>query len=157
MNHPLKPIYNAHSQVLILGSFPSVASRQESFYYAHPRNRFWHVIAALMGEEVPQSREDKKALLLAHHIALWDVVQRCDIVGSSDSTIQNVVPMDLSALLKTSQIKRIYANGATAFRLYETHCKHVTHLPITKLPSTSPANAACSLEKLIAAWSVIKG
>lgn len=155
MQHPFEPVYDAHSNVLILGTFPSVKSREHHFYYGHPQNRFWKVIAALTKSELPTTLEAKKALLLTHGIAMWDVIQSCDITGSSDSSIKNVVPMDFSTILAQSQIKRIFANGATAAKLYQTYCEKNTGIPIIKLPSTSPANAACSLEKLLVAWRVL--
>ncbi|MBP1680379.1 MAG: mismatch-specific glycosylase [Proteobacteria bacterium] len=155
MLHPFEPVYDANSNVLILGTFPSVKSREQSFYYGHPQNRFWKVIAALTKSELPTTLEAKKALLLTHGIAIWDVIHSCDITGSSDSSIKNVVPMDFSTILAQSQIKRIFANGATAAKLYQTYCEHTTGIPIIKLPSTSPANAAFSLEKLLTTWSIL--
>ena len=155
MNHPFEPIYNANSNVLILGTFPSVKSREHHFYYGHPQNRFWKVISTLTHTKLPQSIEAKKSMLLAHGIAIWDVIQSCDIVGSSDSSITNVIPMDFSRILAQSQVKRIFANGATAAKLYQKYCEQSTGIPIIKLPSTSPANAAFSLEKLLNEWSII--
>lgn len=155
MNHPFEPIYNANSNVLILGTFPSVKSREHHFYYGHPQNRFWKVISTLIHTKLPQSIEAKKAMLLSHGIAIWDVIQSCDIVGSSDSSITNVIPMDFSRILAQSQVKRIFANGATAAKLYQKYCEQSTGIPIIKLPSTSPANAAFSLEKLLNEWSII--
>lgn len=155
MQHSFNPVYNKHSNVLILGTFPSVKSREQHFFYGHPQNRFWKVIAAITHTPLPLTIEAKKAMLLNHGIAIWDVIQSCDITGSSDSSIKNVVPMDFSLLLKHASIKQIYANGATAEKLYQKYCEKTTHKTIIKLPSTSPANAACSLEKLIEAWRVI--
>lgn len=155
MNHPFEPIYDANSNVLILGTFPSVKSREHHFYYGHPQNRFWKVISTLIHTKLPQSIEAKKAMLLAHGIAIWDVIQSCDIVGSSDSSITNVIPMDFSRILAQSQVKRIFANGAMAAKLYQKYCEQSTGIPIIKLPSTSPANAAFSLEKLLNEWSMI--
>lgn len=155
MNHPFEPIYNANSNVLILGTFPSVKSREHHFYYGHPQNRFWKVISTLTHTKLSQSIEAKKAMLLAHGIAIWDVIQSCDIVGSSDSSITNVIPMDFSRILAQSQVKRIFANGAMAAKLYQKYCEQSTGIPIIKLPSTSPANAAFSLEKLLNEWSMI--
>lgn len=154
-HHPFEPTYTQNSKVLILGTFPSVKSREESFYYAHPQNRFWKVIAALTNETVPQTIEAKKALLVKHRIALWDVIQSCEIVGSSDASISQVVPNDIPALLGKSSIEHIFANGAKAYTLYQTHCEHKTQRNIHKLPSTSPANAACSFEALKEAWKII--
>lgn len=155
MLHPFEPVYDANSNVLILGTFPSVKSREHHFYYGHPQNRFWKVIAALTKSELPTTLEAKKALLLTHGIAIWDVIHSCDITGSSDSSIQNVMPMDFSTILAQSQIKRIFANGTTAAKLYQTYCEKNTSLPIIKLPSTSPANAAFSLETLLATWRIL--
>lgn len=155
MQHPFEPVYDAHSNVLILGTFPSVKSREHHFYYGHPQNRFWKVIAALTKSELPTTIEEKQAMLLKHGIAIWDVIQSCEITGSSDSSIKNVVPMNFSTILAQSQIKRIFANGATAEKLYQKYCETTTGIPIIKLPSTSPANAAFSLEKLLLEWRVL--
>ena len=156
MQHSFDPVYNKESNVLILGTFPSVKSREQNFYYGHPQNRFWKVISAVTNAPLPITIEAKKALLLEHGIAIWDVIESCDIIGSSDSSITNVVPMDFSRILEQSSIQRIFANGATAYKLYQTYCEAKTGLPIIKLPSTSPANAAFSLDKLIQAWSILK-
>ena len=155
MQHSFDPVYNKHSNVLILGTFPSVKSREQHFFYGNPQNRFWKVMSSITNTPLPLTIEAKKAMLLEHGIAIWDVIQSCDITGSSDSSIKNVVPMDFSTLLKEASIKQIYANGATAEKLYHTYCEATTGRSIIKLPSTSPANATCSLEKLIEAWSVI--
>lgn len=155
MQHTFEPVYNEHSNVLILGTFPSVKSREQHFFYGNPQNRFWKVIAAITNTPLPQTIEAKKAMLLAHGIAIWDVIHSCEITGSSDSSIKNVVPMDFSKLLAHAPIKQIYANGATAEKLYLKYCETTTHRSIIKLPSTSPANAAFSLEKLIEAWRII--
>lgn len=156
MQHSFDPVYNTESNVLILGTFPSVKSREQHFFYGNPQNRFWKVISAITNTPLPITVEDKKALLLEHGIAIWDVIESCDIIGSSDSSITNVVPMDFSRILEQSSIQRIFANGATAHKLYQTYCEAKTGLPIIKLPSTSPANAAFSLDKLIQAWSILK-
>ncbi len=155
MHHTIDPVYNSHSNVLILGTFPSVKSREQNFFYAHPQNRFWSVIAALTHTPLPTSIEAKKAMLLANRIAIWDVIQSCEITGSSDSSIKNVVPTDFSTLLEHASIQRIYANGAKAYALYEKYCFPTTTIAITKLPSTSPANASYSLARLIQEWSSI--
>lgn len=154
--HQFEPVYDADSRVLILGTFPSVKSRENQFYYGHPQNRFWKVMAGLTGQPVPQTVGQKKQLLLDQHIAIWDVIQRCDIEGSSDSSIRNVVPCDLTAILRGSRIRAIFANGATAAKLYEKHQKKQTDMDIITLPSTSPANAAYRLEDLLQAWAVIR-
>lgn len=149
LQHEFSPVWNPESEILILGSFPSVKSREEGFFYGHPQNRFWRVMAAVTGQDVPKTVQEKKELLLKKHIAIWDVIQSCQIKGSSDSSIRNVVPVDLEPLLKQSDIKRIYANGKTAERLYNRYLLEQTKYPITALPSTSPANAVWSLERLI--------
>lgn len=152
MIHTFEPIYNEKSKILILGTFPSVKSRALGFYYQHPQNRFWKVIGALAGWPTPSTIEEEKTLLLENHIALWDVIYSCDISGSSDSSIKNVVPNDIRALLYQTDIETIYANGGKAFALYNRYCYEMTDKVITKLPSTSPANASYSLEKLVAHW-----
>lgn len=147
-----EPVFDENSRVLILGTFPSVKSREENFYYGHPQNRFWRLIANLTGEEVPTTIAEKKALLLRHGIALWDVVLECDIIGSSDSSIRNVVPADINRILKSANIEKIIANGATAHRLYEKYCRESTGREAVKCPSTSPANAAFGMERLTEEW-----
>lgn len=153
--HPFLPVFNNKSQILILGSFPSVKSREGEFYYHHPQNRFWKIISTLLQKELPNSIEEKKELLLRGGIAVWDVIKSCEIVGSSDSSIRNVVSNDISAILNIADIKCIIANGATAERLYKKYTFPVTGREIRKLPSTSPANAAYSIHKLIGEWSYI--
>ena len=152
IEHPIPALYRADSRILILGSFPSVKSREGHFFYHHPQNRFWRVIAALTGETPPATIEEKRSLLLRHRIALWDVIHSCDIIGSSDSSIKNVLPNDLRPILNTADIEGIYANGGTAGRLYRKYIEPDLGRSCTVLPSTSPANAAYSLEKLTALW-----
>lgn len=152
ISHIFLPVYDENSKVLVLGSFPSVKSREQGFYYGHPQNRFWKVLAAVCGCEVPKTIEEKKAMLLTNHIAIWDVIDSCDIIGSSDSSIKNVVPADIAGMLPKTNITRIFANGKTAGNLYKRFSEESTGLPAVVLPSTSPANAACSLEKLIEVW-----
>ena len=152
ISHTFLPVYDENSKVLVLGSFPSVKSREQGFYYGHPQNRFWKVLAAVCGCEVPKTIEEKKAMLLTNHIAIWDVIDSCDIIGSSDSSIKNVVPADIAGMLPKTNITRIFANGKTAGNLYKKFSEESTGLPAVVLPSTSPANAACSLEKLIEVW-----
>ena len=152
-NHEFPPVYDENSEILILGSFPSVKSREMQFFYGHPQNRFWKVLAQVLNETVPQTIPEKKEMLLRHHIALWDVIASCDIAGSSDSSIKNAVPADISRILKAADIQTIIANGGTAFRLYERYCEPVTGRPAALCPSTSPANAAFSLERLSECWS----
>ncbi len=153
--HSIAPVYDANSTILILGSFPSVKSREGSFFYHHPQNRFWKVLAALYSCAVPASIADKKSLLLHNHIALWDVVASCDIDASSDSSIQNVIPNDLSTILFFAKITSIYTNGNTANRLYKQYIEASTAIVATCLPSTSPASARYSLEHLIQKWQII--
>ena len=155
IEHPIKPIYDKNSRILILGSFPSVKSREQMFFYGHPQNRFWKLLAALFETDLPETIEEKKAFLIKHHIAVWDVIASCDIIGSSDSTITNVIANDLSPILETANIQTIYVNGAKAFELYKKYIFPVTKKEAVKLPSTSPANAAYSLEKLKSEWSRI--
>lgn len=154
VEHEFGPVYRADSEILILGSFPSVKSREMSFYYGHPQNRFWKLLAALTGEEVPAHADiaAKKELLLRHRIALWDVIAACKITGSSDSSIRDVIPNDIKALLEKTTITRIFANGTKAYELYQKYVFAQTNKEIVKLPSTSPANAAYSLEKLYEIW-----
>lgn len=156
VKHNIDPVYDARSRVLILGSFPSVKSREGHFFYHHPQNRFWRVLAALAEEAVPQSIEEKKTFLIRNHIAVWDVIESCDIEGSSDSSIKNVTANDLSRILEAAPVGQIFCNGAASYRLYEKYCRAATGRTAVKLPSTSPANAAASLERLIEAWQVVK-
>lgn len=151
--HTIEPVFNKESEILILGSFPSVKSREANFFYGHPQNRFWKVVSAVMEEECPQTVEEKKAFLLKNHIAVWDVIQSCDIDGSSDSSIKNVTSNDLSKILDKSKIKTIFTNGNTAYKLFK---KYNPDKNAVKLPSTSPANAAYSLDKLIENWHALK-
>ena len=155
VKHEFDPIFDENSEILMLGTLPSVKSREQNFYYGHPQNRFWKVLATLLKEPVPDTIEEKKAMLLAHRIALWDVIQSCDIKGSSDSSIKNVQPTDIGMILEKTNITRIYANGNKAGQLYKRYQFPVTGIEAMVLPSTSPANAAWSLERLCKAWHVI--
>lgn len=152
LRHPILPVYEEESRILILGSFPSVKSREQKFFYGHPQNRFWKVLASVTKEAVPQNTEEKKSLLLRNHIAVWDVIASCEIAGSSDSSIKNVVPNDLTLLLHQAKIQKIYTNGAKAFELYQKFSFSQTGMEAVKLPSTSPANAAYSLDRLVSIW-----
>lgn len=156
LEHIFGPVFDKNSEILILGSFPSVKSREISFYYGHPQNRFWKVLEAVCGEKVGNTVEEKRAFLLKNRIALWDVIDSCDIVGSSDSSIKNVAPVDITVVLNNCNIRRIFVNGSTAAKLYEKYLKPVTGIEAIPLPSTSPANAAYSLEKLIDQWRIIR-
>lgn len=153
--HPFEPVYDNSSKILILGSLPSVKSREQQFYYGHPRNRFWEVLSAVCGENEPNSIQDKKEFLLRNHIALWDVIYSCDIKGSSDSSIRNALPTDLNKMIRASDITKVYCNGKTAAKLYKQYQKKQTGIEAVSLPSTSPANAAWSTERLIKEWSRI--
>lgn len=155
VKHEFAPVYDENSRILILGSFPSVKSREQQFYYGHPQNRFWKVIAGLTGTPIPQTIEEKKQMLLKNRIAVWDVIAECEIIGSSDSSIRNVVPADLNQILEHAPIQQIYANGNTAKKLFEKYQKNVCGRDVIGLPSTSPANAAFSLEKLMERWKCI--
>ena len=153
IHHGFGPIWDAHSEILILGSFPSVKSREANFYYGHPQNRFWKVLAALYDLRIPESTEEKPSMLLAHHIALYDAIESCTITGSSDSSIKNVTVTDLAPILSGSKIGlNIFSNGAKSYELYQKYQYPVTGIASHKLPSTSPANAAWSLDRLIAEW-----
>ena len=154
--HTFPPLYDENSKVLILGSFPSVKSREQNFFYGHPQNRFWKLIARLFDEAEVQTIEQKKELILKHNLALWDVIHSCTITGSSDSSIKDVVPNDISSILKNSKVDRIFANGATSYNLYKKYILPKTGIEAVKLPSTSPANAGFSLDRLLEHWSIIK-
>lgn len=153
--HTFEPVFNSESRILILGTFPSVKSRENNFYYGHKQNRFWKVIALLCDTSVPESIEQKKKLLLDNHIAVWDVIDNCDIEGSSDNSIRNVLPTQLEIVLNEANISKIYANGAKAYELYNRYQREKTGIQIIKLPSTSPANAAIKLDALIEQWRII--
>lgn len=154
VEHPFPPLYRSDSKILILGSFPSVKSREAEFFYHHPQNRFWKVISAITGENEPKTMAEKRSMLFNHHIALWDVIHSCDIIGSSDSSIKNVQPNDLSEILSSANIEQIYVNGSLAGKLYQKHIEPVLGRSATVLPSTSPANATFSLDKLIETWRI---
>ncbi|MDO5558058.1 MAG: DNA-deoxyinosine glycosylase [Oscillospiraceae bacterium] len=150
------PFFDPSSDILILGSFPSVKSRETGFYYGHPQNRFWKVLAVVYSENIPQTIDEKKQLLKRHNIALWDVVSSCEIQGSSDSSIKNVKPSDLNIIFSQCKIRHIYTGGNKAGQLYRKYLKPVTGRDAVVLPSTSPANAAWTLDKLVEAWKIIK-
>ena len=156
VTHPIPPLFDASSRILILGSFPSVKSREGLFFYHHPQNRFWRVLAGVLEEPVPGSIEEKKIFLLKNRIALWDVIASCTIEGSSDSTIKNVVPNDLSGILSAADISRIFCNGGASFQYDKKYQEPRTGRAAVRLPSTSPANAAWSLDRLIREWTVIR-
>ncbi len=151
IEHPIEPVWDKASKILILGSFPSVKSREYGFFYGHKQNRFWKVIARICGEELPESIEEKKALLLKNHIALWDVIASCEITGSADSSIKNVTPNNLNEIIGESDIRAIFTNGKTADKLYHKYNKN--SIITLCLPSTSPANAAWSEDRLYEYWN----
>ena len=153
------PVYDENSRALILGTWPSPKSREMGFYYGHPQNRFWPLLAALTGEPVParEAIAAKKQLLLRHGLALWDTLERCTITGASDASIRDAVPNDIAGLLANAPIQAVFCNGATAYRLYQKYLEPVSGIPAVKLPSTSPANAACRPETLRQVWGEALG
>lgn len=155
ITHPIPPVYDSSSRILILGSFPSVKSREEGFFYGHRMNRFWRVMEALFSEKQLATVEEKKDFLLLHHIALWDVIGECTIRGSDDSSIADAVPNDIMKILDSSDVEAIFTNGKTASRLYRTMLMSLTGIKDMDLPSTSPRNASFTLEKLIGRWCII--
>lgn len=156
MKHTIDPIYDKSSKVLILGSFPSVKSREQQFFYGHKQNRFWKVMAQVLDCPVPEQIPEKKAMLIQHHAAVWDVIASCEITGSSDASIRDVKPNDLSQILSCADIRAIFTNGGKAHELYQKYIYPVNGIEAHKLPSTSPANAGYSLERLVEAWMVIR-
>lgn len=149
------PVYDENSRILILGSFPSVKSREANFFYGHPMNRFWPLMARILNAETPDGTEEKRALMLDNGVALWDVLDSCDIAGSSDSSIKNAVPVDIMRVLRAADIRRIYCNGAASYGLFMRHLEPLCHRTPVKLPSTSPANAAWSMDRLLEQWRQI--
>lgn len=150
--HNIPPVYDKNSRILILGSFPSVKSREAQFFYGHPQNRFWKVMSAVLSCDLPVTVQQKKLMLLSHNIAVWDVIGSCEITGSSDATISSVVPNDIAGLVAETSVTRIFANGATSYNMYKRYCRDNVGIEAVKLPSTSPANAAFSLDRLISEW-----
>lgn len=155
IEHPIRPVYDENSKILILGSFPSVKSREVNFFYGHPQNRFWKVLASVFEADIPNTVEEKRKFLLVHGVAVWDVIKSCDIVGSSDSSIKNVVPNDLREILNNADIRQIFVNGKTAEQYYKKYIEKEIGQKAICLPSTSPANAAWNVEKLVAVWKQI--
>ena len=153
--HPIPPYFDKNSKILILGSFPSVKSREQGFFYGHPQNRFWKVLASLSNKKIPETIDEKKALLKALNIALWDVLESCEIRGSADSSIKNAKVNDLSVILKKADIHMIFTNGKTAEKYYNKYLKNLYPQGTLCLPSTSPANAAKTLDMLIEEWKII--
>ncbi len=156
LDHPFGPLYNEESRVLILGSFPSVKSRQQNFFYGHPQNRFWRVVSAIFDEPTPATIDEKRRLILSHGLALWDSIASCDIAGSADSAIRNARPNDISLILDNSKVQKIFCNGKKSYELYVKYIEPATGREAVCLPSTSPANAQWSLDRLIEEWSVIR-
>lgn len=155
VTHPFPPVVDAGCHTLILGSFPSVKSRENAFYYGHPQNRFWRVLAGVYGEHEPNDIPSKTALLLRHGIALWDVIATCDIEGSSDASVKNAVPVDIAQIMQTAPIRCVICNGALAAKLYRKHLQLLTGIEAVTAPSTSPANAAWTLPRLTEAWHAL--
>lgn len=155
IKHPFPPLYDKNSKILILGSFPSVKSREQMFFYGHPQNRFWQVIASVFHSDLPRTIHEKQAFLHDHGIALWDVIASCEITGSSDSSIKNVVPNDILKIITDAPIQTIYVNGKTAEKYYKKYIEQTIKREAVCMPSTSPANAAWSLERLVEAWKVV--
>ena len=156
IKHPIKPFYEKNSEILILGSFPSVKSREQMFFYGHPQNRFWRVVASVYGCDVPQTIPEKRKFLRENKVALWDVIGACDIQGSADTSIKNVIPNDLSIILNNANIKKIFVNGKTAEKYFIKYIQNKIRQTAICLPSTSPANAAWSQERLIEEWKQIR-
>ena len=156
LSHPIPPLYDEHSEILILGSFPSVKSREAKFFYGHPQNRFWKVISTVCECSEPKTIEEKRQFLLSNHIALWDVIASCDIEGSADSTIKNVRANDLSPILNAANIRQIFVNGKTAEQYYNRYIRPTIGRKAICLPSTSPANAAWSVNRLVDAWKIVR-
>lgn len=153
--HQFEPVYTPQSKILMLGTMPSPKSREQGFYYGHPRNRFWRVVSDVRGEKEPQSIEEKKAFLIRNNIAIWDVLYSCDIAGADDNSIKNPIPNDISRILNKSDIRAVFATGRKAESLYKRYCLNDIGMDITGLPSTSPANCRITYEQLYQAYSII--
>ena len=156
LKHPFPPLFNENSKILILGSFPSVKSREQLFFYGHKQNRFWKVVSSVLDAKTPETIEEKKTFLFNNGIALWDVIASCEITGSSDSSIKNVLPNDIGEILQNADIKQIFVNGKTAEKYYNKYIREKVKRNAICLPSTSPANAAYSFEKLVSDWGILK-
>lgn len=155
ISHPLEPLYRKDSKILVLGSFPSVKTREYGFFYGHPNNRFWPIMEALFQEDLGREIGERKDFLLRHQIAVYDSIYQCDIVGSSDASIKNVVPSNLSVIFEEATIQAVYCNGGTSYKYYQKYHAEKSAIKGTKLPSTSPANARYRLDDLIEEWKVI--
>lgn len=154
--HPFEPIYDQNSKVLVLGSFPSPKSRKLGIYYGHPQNRFWKVLSLVFEDSFPETIEEKRYFILKHHIALWDVIESCEIEGASDSSISNVKVNDIQSLLEKTKIKAIITTGKKADALYKKYCEKEIGIKSICLPSTSPANCAIKEKELIEAYQCFK-
>lgn len=152
LQHTIEPVFCENSKILILGTFPSVKSREVAFFYGHPRNRFWKVIAESFDKRVPETIDEKKQLILESNLAVWDVIASCQIIGSSDSSIKNVVPNDINQIIRIADIKKIILNGKTAYKLYKKYLEQDINIPTAVLPSTSPANAGITQKDLTDRW-----
>ena len=158
VTHAFKPVYDCNSRYLILGTMPSPQSVKHGFYYSHPQNRFWPLLAAIFSEALPRTPEEKAALVLRHNIALWDVLASCEINGASDASIRKPVPNDFSIIFKTAHIERIFTTGKTAYSLFQKLVAPSLGIDATYLPSTSPANQALfPWKKLLETWRSILG
>ena len=155
ITHAFHPVFDSESRILILGTMPSPKSRELGFYYSHPRNRFWPVLARILGEDIPETPEEKANFALRHKIALWDVLAECDIEGASDSSLKNAVPNDISVILNSAEIKAVFCTGSTAAKLYKKFIEPETRIPAIAWPSTSPANAKVKFEELAEKYKMI--
>ena len=155
VTHLFEPVFNHESRVLILGTMPSPKSRELGFYYGHPRNRFWHVMADIFKEPYPETTQEKIAFCHRNHVAVWDVLKSCEISGADDNSIKNPVPNDMNEILSQAPIQAVFATGTKASTLYQKYCYPLTGIPIITLPSTSPANCGTSYEKLREAYLTI--
>lgn len=155
ITHTLEPLYNSESKILILGSFPSVKTREYGFFYGHPQNRFWPVMEKLFNVELSRDIDERRDFLLSHSIAVFDSIYECDIIGSSDASIKNVKPSNLVDIVKTADIKQVFCNGGTSYKYYKKYHAKELGLKGVKLPSTSPANARYRLDDLLEEWSEI--
>lgn len=153
--HPLNPLFDEKSKILILGSFPSVKTREQGFFYGHPQNRFWKILASILNEKIPAEIPEKRKMLIKNKIAIYDTIYQCDIIGSSDSSIKNVMPSDLSKIIKNSNIKQIFCNGGTSYKYFQKYHEKILNMKAIKLPSSSSANARYRIDDLVGQWSII--
>lgn len=156
VTHPFRPLFQADSKILILGSFPSVKTREYGFFYGHPQNRFWSLLERIFAVELSADIEERRTFLLRRRIAVCDVIYRCDIIGSGDASIRNVIPSDLSPVFEAADIRQVFCNGGTAYRYYRKYQECETGFKAVKLPSTSPANAGFSMDDLYNEWKIIR-